>query len=171
MKAAAATVSDPQAAKVALVIDALSRDASLTRAERALLDEVDQVPAVITARAAYSRREEEAAHLAEEARLEALRAEQAQREAELLERIEARRKLWRSADPLVRACHVLAERVGDYSQDGKLLLALAGLVTNTKETLLTRKRFELGKWVPREERAPPLTFEPMERNEDPVEGA
>jgi hypothetical protein len=159
---ATAAVPNPQETKIALVLDALSRDGELSVGELALLDELGRVPEI---RAAVAERESRQ-HWA---RVEAARAVEAQREADRAERVEARRAQWRAADPLVRACHVLAERLHPDRQ-AKILLQLAELVTNPRETLLTKKRYELGKSVPREERAPPLSFEPTGRDEfdDPI---
>lgn len=165
MSAAAATISDPQAAKVALVLDALARDADLSTAEHALLDELARVPEV---QAAVAQRD----HRMHWRRVEAARAIEAQREAGRAERVEERRAAWRAAPELVRVLHVAAERVRGDSQNGKLLLMLAGLLeAGPNATLLTRGGVdEFGEKRERVERAPPLTFEPTGTHQfdDPV---
>jgi hypothetical protein len=155
-------VADPQAAKAKLVIDALAGDRDLTPAELGLLDEVARVPGVKAARDARFTRQHAA-------RVAVAQAAEAEREAARTERIETRRAKWREASAFTRACHVLAERVRADSPNGKLLLMLAELVADPNSTLLTRKRYALGKALPREERAPPLTFEPNGNEfDDPI---
>jgi uncharacterized protein YPO0396 len=170
MSTAAETV-DPMAAKLAIVLDALSRiGVPLSRSEEALADELDSLPAVRAARAAFREHMAEARRREEQDRIDALRAEQARIEAECNAEVEARRAEWKAADPLIRALHLLAKELRP-DKFGERLLRLAEMIENPSITL--RKPGGVHPWGERYaacDRPPPATFRSIAAHLDPEDG-
>jgi hypothetical protein len=171
MSAAAATEVDSRAAKIAIVLEALSRTGvPLSRSEEALADELDSLPAVAAARAAFRERTREFLRREEQARFEAARTAEAEREAERSEEVATRRADWKAADPLIRALHLLAKELRPDHQ-AKTLLRLAELIENTSITL--RKPGGIHPWGEKYaayDRPPPATFHPIAAGLDPEDG-
>jgi hypothetical protein len=173
MSRAAEVVADPEAAKLALVLHALGRadGVPLSPAEEALADELDHLPTVAAARAAFRERMRETLRREETARFEAARAAEAQREAEQAQEIADRRAAWKAADPLVRALHVLAKKIRPDKQ-AERFLALADMLENPQRTLrLPGGVHSWGEKYGPTDRPPPASFRPIAAGLDPEDGS